>query len=364
MRRALPVIGRSIGREGSRTRVLGDMARYTWAYLQAQGAARLPIPTGDPTVVLVGVTNHCNLRCDSCFQADTDIPKDERRPRGRMTWERYARVVEQSQSLSTYLELGLFGEPTLHPELPRMIRHAVDAGLSVGLVTNGTLLDDDKARRLIDASPSAISFSVDGTNPDEFERLRVGASWDQVAAAIESTARARERSGQKRPLLVARGLAVAPERAHEAQAQAQRLRDLGVDIVLSTTPHNWSGSLRSPQGTIRTPPVPPQTSLCPYPWLMITVDWDGSIGPCCADFHVKNRLGFVDDLHLEAAWGGAEAQALRAAHRSRDRERIERETGCAGCSMLSAPTLDVGYSVQLVGQVLGEFSKRFADAPW
>jgi radical SAM protein with 4Fe4S-binding SPASM domain len=340
------------------------MARYTWAYLQGQGAARLPIPTGDPTVVLVGVTNHCNLRCDSCFQADTDIPKEERRPRGRMSWERFEKVVEQSRGLTTYLELGLFGEPTLHPELPRMVRYAVDAGLSVGVVTNGTLLDDDKARALVDGGPSAISFSVDGTNPAEFERLRVGARWKTVAAAIESTARARERSGQKRPLLVARGIAVSEDRAAEVSAQARRLRDLGVDIVLSTTPHNWSGSLRSPQGSIVTPVVPEQTALCPYPWLMLTVDWDGSIGPCCADFHVKNRLAAIDDSTLEEAWRGRRAQNLREAHRSRERGRIERETGCAGCSMLSAPTLDLSYSVQLVRQVVGEFSNRFVDAPW
>lgn len=329
-----------------------------------QLAARLGVgeATLRPATLLVGITNTCNLRCDGCFHAGSSVPPQQRRARGIMRPGLFERIVDQARDFVGYLELSPFGEATLHPELVPMLRYATRAGLSVGLVTNGTRLTQPLCEQLIELGLSTINVSMDGTSPEEFERLRVGASWEQVEAGLGHLVRARARLGRSSPRLVVRALHPGAELDSERRQQTRRLLGVGIDQVLWTTPHNWSGSLISPQGSVETPSIPETTALCPYPWLMLVVTWDGTVVPCCADFEAKNKLANLEEQSLQQVWRGPDLDVLRRSLASRDRERIEAKTGCAGCSMLSRPTLAPGSTLQLARQAIGEHRQRLVDA--
>ncbi len=57
------------------------------------------------------------------------------------------------------------GEPLLHPALPKMVRHAVDLGLSTYVTTNGLLLKQ-KIKPLYDAGLRNITIGFYGTASD------------------------------------------------------------------------------------------------------------------------------------------------------------------------------------------------------
>ena len=65
------------------------------------------------------------------------------------------------------------GEPTLHPELPKIARYARDQGLHVRMITNGHRLADDKfAKDLAEAGLQLVHVSIYSTRPDVEEKLR------------------------------------------------------------------------------------------------------------------------------------------------------------------------------------------------
>ena len=313
-----------------------------------------------PAALLIGITNKCNLRCDFCFHADNDIPTDSRRSKGLMSFERFASIVDQARGWCTHLEFGLFGEPMLHPRFVDMVRLAVEADLTVAIYTNGTLLNADRARDLVDVGPASVTVSMEGGTPEEYDRLRVGARWERVASNLRGLVAARSAAGRRCPLLVVRGIALEGH-AEQRRAHAALYRQMGVDQVMWVPPTNWSGSLRAPQGSVRIPAPSPRTQQCHFPRLQLGVDWDGTAVPCCVDFNAKNPLGNVDQTPLREIWNGAALASLRRSLATRDREHIEATTGCAGCSQLSRPALPLDKKLQLVRMAFGELRARLSD---
>jgi len=344
---------------GRRLRVAANALRFSANYLAGTYGAAASAPAA-PAALLIGITNKCNLRCDFCFHAGTDIPTAARRAKGSMSYERFAAIVEQARGWCTHLEFGLFGEPMLHPRFADMVRLAVDADLTVAIYTNATLLDGARAAELVEAGPASITVSMEGATAAEYDRLRVGASWQEVTDNVRGLLAARRAAGRQRPHVVVRGIALEGQ-AEQRRAHAALYRGMGVDQVMWVPATNWSGSLRAPQGSVRVPPPPARTQLCTFPRLQLGIDWDGTAVPCCVDFNAKNVLGNVDQTPLREIWAGPAITALRRTLATRDLTRIAAGTGCAGCSQLSRPALPLDKKLQLARMALSEFRVRLAD---
>lgn len=113
--------------------------------------------------VYVEITNICNMRCSFCHG-------HSRQP-GRMDEIMFARILAQLADQTKYIYYHLMGEPTLHPELPRFIRMATEAGFLSIITTNGTLLSK-RQQELIDAKPHKFNISVhsfEGEDQTAFE---------------------------------------------------------------------------------------------------------------------------------------------------------------------------------------------------
>jgi sulfatase maturation enzyme AslB (radical SAM superfamily) len=79
------------------------------------------------------ITNRCNKRCKACFY-------DERLGKEDMEWEYYRDLVDQYQDkVKKVILIG--GEPTMHPDVRRMIEYNILSGLKTTIYTNGTNVD-------------------------------------------------------------------------------------------------------------------------------------------------------------------------------------------------------------------------------
>lgn len=82
--------------------------------------------------IYLEISNVCNLNCAFC-------PGTKRSKRFLNTDE-FSVLLPKLRPYTDYLYFHLMGEPLLHPQLPRFLELANDAGLKVILTTNGTLL--------------------------------------------------------------------------------------------------------------------------------------------------------------------------------------------------------------------------------
>lgn len=80
------------------------------------------------------------------------------------------------------------GEPTLHTDLPRIVRYARERGLHVRMITNGWRLGEaDFARALADAGLSLVHVSIYSVRPEIEARLRgIPGTLDRAFSSIEA----------------------------------------------------------------------------------------------------------------------------------------------------------------------------------
>lgn len=77
------------------------------------------------------ITGKCPLRCRHCYAASGPDGTH-----GSMTGADWRRVLDEAAALDVEMVQFIGGEPTLHPELPGLVDHAVGRGLAVEVFSN------------------------------------------------------------------------------------------------------------------------------------------------------------------------------------------------------------------------------------
>jgi MoaA/NifB/PqqE/SkfB family radical SAM enzyme len=141
---------------------------------------RLHRPISQLTRIYVEPTDHCNLDCVTCYRNSWDEPL------GRMTDATFACILEGVADVDPKptIFFGGIGEPTLHTHLPTWIAQAKALGARVEMITNGTLLDEQRSRALIAAGLDLLWVSIDGATPESYGDVRLGAELPNVLANV------------------------------------------------------------------------------------------------------------------------------------------------------------------------------------
>lgn len=143
-----------------------------------------------PSYIQVEVINRCNLACVMCPIVDLS----RARPRRALDASVFVSIVEQLPALRR-VDLQGIGEPLLNPHIEAIVAASRARGLEVGFVTNGLLLDEVRAERLLRAGLTHIVFSVDSVDPGVFASIRSGADVGHLLDRIGMFLASRRRLG-------------------------------------------------------------------------------------------------------------------------------------------------------------------------
>jgi 12,18-didecarboxysiroheme deacetylase len=106
-------------------------------------------------VVVWNITRSCNLNCIHCY-ADAKADSDG------IDTEKAKRVIDDLADFNVPVLLFSGGEPVLRKDIAELIYYTAKKGIRAVLSTNGTLIDQDMAKRLKDAGLSYAGISLDG----------------------------------------------------------------------------------------------------------------------------------------------------------------------------------------------------------
>ncbi len=125
------------------------------------------------------VVRHCNHFCGFCSNPAT--PYEHR-------YETMVALVDDLVGRGYFGVVMTGGEPSLHPELPRIVRYAKEQGLHVRMITNGHRLGDPAlAKALGEAGLSLVHVSIYSVRPEVEEKLRgIPGTLERAHAAIEA----------------------------------------------------------------------------------------------------------------------------------------------------------------------------------
>ena len=113
-----------------------------------------------PFLAQMVIIRRCNLSCGYCSEYDkTSAPIDR---------EVLEQRLQKLKSLGTFGISLTGGEPTLHPDLPSLIRKCRELRfLRTGMISNGILLRPELIEELNKAGLQEMQISIDGVNPNE-----------------------------------------------------------------------------------------------------------------------------------------------------------------------------------------------------
>ncbi|MCX7624643.1 MAG: radical SAM protein [Candidatus Sumerlaeaceae bacterium] len=151
-----------------------------------QGRTRL---ASFPRHIQVGTNWTCNLKCDFCRLTQPETQQALRTlEKGQL--EISERVLEEVLELLPYPEmitLTPLGEPLLYSKIGRILERHRELGCrNLAMTTNANLIDDERARMIVEGGVTHLFVSVDAVSPQLYATMRVRGSIEKVRAALES----------------------------------------------------------------------------------------------------------------------------------------------------------------------------------
>lgn len=118
-----------------------------------------------PQTIQIEVTNRCNLNCAMCPREKFELEYQD------MDLSIFERILTKFKP-NTKIVLTGWGEPLLHPDIFRIIALCKSRGLVTEMTTNGVLITEEAAVKLVESNIDSVSISVDYFHECAQERLR------------------------------------------------------------------------------------------------------------------------------------------------------------------------------------------------
>ncbi len=176
----------------------------------------------------IEVTSFCNAECIYCPHT---VYRDTWQNR-HLDLSTYKKLVSDLPKTDLIFLQG-WGEPLMNPCFFDMVEHAKSKGLRAGTTTNGTLIDEDTADRLVFAGTDIVAFSLAGTS-EQNDFFRKGAELNKVLEGIRFLEAARERRKSRTPAIHVAYL-LFRSAMDEVFKLPELLRGLGVGQVVVST---------------------------------------------------------------------------------------------------------------------------------
>jgi len=116
----------------------------------------------------------CNFRCPFCFAAWHEEAEPTPQEVTHLVSKRWMTDITAMREQGYERITISGGEPTMHPEILKIVRHCRDVGFSsIELQTNASLLTRENARRLVKAGVTNALVSLHSHVPETFDRITV-----------------------------------------------------------------------------------------------------------------------------------------------------------------------------------------------
>lgn len=269
-----------------------------------------------PLCLDIETTNICNLLCPMCSRT-IQIKDGTYVDIGTMSMELYKKIIDEGSENNLYsIKLNYLGEPLLDKYILDRIKYAKKKGVvDVMFNTNASLLTEEMSHNLLDAGLDSIFFSVDGINPDTFNKIRIGTDYLSVVNNIKNFVRIKnERNFKHVQTRVSMVLLPGLEK------EIEKYTKFWLPIVGQVGYGEWIN--HSGEGTIKKDSSGNEVIsnydynpdfVCAQPFQRMFIMWDGICTPCCPDVARGYETGDATKNSIKEIWHGEKYKKMREA---------------------------------------------------
>ena len=302
-----------------------------------------------PPILVIAVTNLCNMACIHC--AHPIIKKDEGYRGTFMKPEVHSKIVEETKPYRDQLWVFRYaadGESLLHPNFIEFVEETKDAGIGpVDLTTNAMTLDDEKMRRLLQAPIDVIDVSLDAFTKETYEQIRIRGKFDVVVANLKRLIELRDELGS--PTKIMTSIIQQKEAMGEVE-EFEKFWGQYVDEVIVR-------GLNSDLGIVAVSETYFNDDLERWPchqfWKRVTVNHDGDVRFCVEDWRNTGLVGNVMDTSIAEMWKSPVYEELRERHATGRWNDVKM---CEKCQDWQHMRWDHGFE-KAINKVLGKDSR-------
>ncbi len=296
-----------------------------------------------PLWVVIEPVNYCNLRCPICPTGAGKL----KRPKRTMGFEEFRSVIDQLKGYTDKVVLFNYGESYLNPDINRMVRYCVDAGMYVKISTNGTLLDNPQlCEAVVKSGLQKLIFSLDGADQHTIQITRIGADFNKIISSIMMIQSAKDQLNSITPVIELQFL-VMKHNEHQRSLMRDIAKNLKVDIFVEKM--IALNMVRSEFSSNFEKYLPKDSSMhrykrsegneygikgelvngCYLVDVMSVILSDGTVVPCCYDPEGDYNMGNIFKEEMKLIWKGRKYSQFRKAVRSNRKSNAI----CSVCSV-------------------------------
>lgn len=282
-----------------------------------------------PIKLQIELTNKCNFNCRICARHWMNFKL------GSMKEELIQKIKRVIPKISELVLFG-YGESLLHSKFFELVREAKKMNKRISFFTNGALITEKKAKKLVQNEINIITFSIDAATKKTFRLIRKNSNFDIVIRAIESINKFKKEYDSKFPeleinfVITKQNVKELPDLLLLASKMGIRRVELSYLIMwseklLKYSPFelNINGYLEEAQkiakkeGILLDIPHTTGNKLnCDSPWKYAYIRWDGVVQACC--FSDKLVMGNLNESEFDEIWNNKRYQILRRKIRKKD----------------------------------------------
>ena len=136
--------------------------------------------TRPPFMVSYSITKKCNLKCKHCYSESVDqAAADE------LSIEEAFQLMDDLSKWGIGLLVIDGGEPLCREDLLDVVKYASTKGMRTTIGSNGTLIDEAMAKKMLSAGVRSVAISVDGADAQTHDSFRgVSGAFEQTLKGV------------------------------------------------------------------------------------------------------------------------------------------------------------------------------------
>jgi radical SAM protein with 4Fe4S-binding SPASM domain len=275
-----------------------------------------------PMMVVISFVYVCNAKCPNCPYTNSDIRSDYK-DRPFMNEETFRIIADQCGQYGAWIRVSGGGEPMMHSKAVELMEYAKQKGTKVGLITNGSLFDNESTERILKAGVDMVEFSVDASDPETYSEVRKGLKWEKLLENTERFVSMRNRL--KSPTkIIASGV---NQEGVDINA-VENFWEPRVDNFQKRKYLTWG--INDPVKSADTEPyLPPSERIpCPFIFERLNIDSRGKVMLCGFDIAANTDMGNIHDRSIKEIWLGEAFEHYRNLHIERRGNEIELCESC------------------------------------
>lgn len=316
------------------------------AFVRWAGALSKMLPLQAPQTVMVDICNVCNFKCTFCPTSDIDLLKSVGRPNGLMGFDLFKKIIDDLKAFGgqiSVLDFHKDGEPLLNKDVAKYVAYAKQAKVAatVEITTNASKLTPALADALIDAGLDSMRVSVEHVSAEGYRELtQTYGNYDQIVQNVAYIyAEKRRRKSKLKVLVKIIDTGLKPEEREKFYRDFRPISDVArIEGIMGwsfSEQKDFTLGLKPTVGMDGVTPLKPDRIVCPEPFKMMAINFNGNTSPCCDDWAHKLIVGNAQTQSVKDIWNGERLGDLRFKHLAGRRGEL---AACANCQYMLGVT--------------------------